>query len=300
MKILFSIVLPTYNHAKLIGNAIKSIVNQTYKNWELIIIDNHSTDNTSDIISSFKNNKIKVFKIKNNGVIASSRNLGIKMSNGDWIAFIDSDDIWYPNKLSSVFKNINKKRNYHVFCHNELKKNMKTNKIINLIYGPSTRNFYAYMLKNGNKLSTSSTVISKNYIKSKKLLFREDANLITVEDYDFWLLLARSNAKFYFINKFLGEYRIHDTNMSITNSNFYNNLIFLIHDHVYNKQNFEKRKNRLFLKIYFRIMISKSIFFFRNKNIYDFLKQLFFLIKIFPKVLYSFIFDKKLTLINST
>ena len=239
MNPLISIVLPTYNHAKLIGNAIKSIINQSYKKWELIIIDNNSTDNTSKVISEFKSDKIKVFKINNNGVIATSRNFGIKKSTGEWIAFIDSDDIWYSNKLSIVVSFITIHKDHHVFCHDEIMNNLKTKTKKKLFYGPSTKNLYSTMLKYGNKLSTSSTVISKNYIESKNLLFREDLNLITVEDYDFWLLLARSNANFYFIKKFLGEYRIHDSNMSVININFFDNLLFLIRDHVFKKQNFE-------------------------------------------------------------
>ncbi len=293
MNVLISIILPTYNHAKLIGNAIKSIINQSYKKWELIIIDNNSTDNTSEVISEFKSDKIKVFKINNNGVIATSRNFGIKKSTGEWIAFIDSDDIWYSNKLSMVVNFITIHKDHHVFCHDEIMNNLKTKRKKKLFYGPSTKNLYSTMLKYGNKLSTSSTVISKNYIESKNLLFREDLNLITVEDYDFWLLLARSNANFYFIKKFLGEYRIHNSNMSVINPNFYTNLIYLINDHVFNQQSFEKKKNKLFSIIYLRILISKSISLFKRKKIKDFMNQILFMIKIFPKLLISFIFNSK-------
>tara|TARA_Y100000741_G_scaffold70086_1_gene50981 strand:- start:11883 stop:12776 length:894 start_codon:yes stop_codon:yes gene_type:complete len=293
MNPLISIVLPTYNHAKLIGNAIKSIINQSYKKWELIIIDNNSTDNTSKVISEFKSDKIKVFKINNNGVIATSRNFGIKKSTGEWIAFIDSDDIWYSNKLSIVVSFITIHKDHHVFCHDEIMNNLKTKTKKKLFYGPSTKNLYSTMLKYGNKLSTSSTVISKNYIESKNLLFREDLNLITVEDYDFWLLLARSNANFYFIKKFLGEYRIHDSNMSVININFFDNLLFLIRDHVFKKQNFENKKNRLFALIYLRIMISKSFSLFKNKKFFAFVNQIILLIKIAPRILFSFIFNSK-------
>ena len=65
MKPLVSIVLPTYNHANLIGEAISSVINQTYSNWELIIVDNNSVDNTSEVISEFKDERIKTFKIQN-------------------------------------------------------------------------------------------------------------------------------------------------------------------------------------------------------------------------------------------
>tara|TARA_B110000879_G_C11124342_1_gene493216 strand:- start:156 stop:1049 length:894 start_codon:yes stop_codon:yes gene_type:complete len=293
MKPLFSIVLPTYNHAHLIGSAITSIIDQTYTNWELIIIDNNSIDNTSEVISKFDNRKIKTFKINNNGVIACSRNMGIIKSIGQWIAFIDSDDIWYPDKLSVVVDYINSKKDCHVFCHDEIMLNTKTKRTKNLQYGPYVDEFYSNMLIGGNKLSTSSTVVLKKYIESNNLLFRENKNLVTVEDYDFWLLLARSNAKFYFIKKSLGEYRIHGLNMSIVNINFFKNLIFLIKDHVFNLQDFEKKKYKLFSIIYLRVVISKSLSLFRNRNYRGFLNQIFFLFKILPKAYLSILFNNK-------
>lgn len=293
MKPLFSIVLPTYNHANLIGEAINSVINQTYNNWELIIVDNNSTDNTSAVISEYNDDRIKSFKIQNKGVIASSRNMGINKSKGNWIAFIDSDDIWYTNKLDLVVNKINSNTKYHVFCHDELMVNINNGKTNKLIYGPFCDNFYSNMLIYGNKLSTSSTIVSRKYIISNNLLFRENTNLITVEDYDFWLLLAKSNAQFYFIKKILGEYRIHGSNMSMVNVNFYKNLVFLIKDHVFNLQNFEKKHNKLFAIIYFKTMISQSFSFIRNKNYKSFFYQMLFLLKILPSFFLSLVFNAK-------
>lgn len=293
MKPLVSIVLPTYNHANLIGEAISSVINQTYSNWELIIVDNNSVDNTSEVISEFKDERIKTFKIQNNGVIASSRNMGINNSKGNWIAFIDSDDVWYSNKLELVINKINSNTKYQVFCHDEVMVNVSNNRTKKLINGPFCDNFYSNMLIYGNKLSTSSTIVSREYIISNKLLFRNHTNLITVEDYDFWLLLAKSNAKFYFIKKILGEYRIHGSNMSMVNLNFYKNLVFLIKDHVYNLQNFEKKHNKLFAVIYLRIMISQSFSFIRNKNYKSFFYQMLFLLKISPSFFLSLVFNAK-------
>ncbi|MBA7530747.1 UDP-Glc:alpha-D-GlcNAc-diphosphoundecaprenol beta-1,3-glucosyltransferase WfgD [subsurface metagenome] len=96
---LISVVMPTYNHGRFIGDAINSVLNQTYRNLELIIIDNFSEDNTEKIVTSYKDDRIKYLKFKNNGVIASSRNYGIKHSRGEYIAFLDSDDVWLPEKL---------------------------------------------------------------------------------------------------------------------------------------------------------------------------------------------------------
>ena len=87
--------MPSFNHGFFIEKAIDSVLTQTVPDFELIIIDNFSTDNTEDVFRKYKDKRIKIFKFKNNGVIAASRNYGIRKARGKLIAFIDSDDIWY-------------------------------------------------------------------------------------------------------------------------------------------------------------------------------------------------------------
>ena len=101
---LVSVVMPTYNYAQFIGDAIGSVLDQTYKNIELIIIDNYSDDNTEEIIASFNDTRIKYKKFRNNGIIAASRNIGISESRGKYIAFLDSDDMWKPAKIEKQIK----------------------------------------------------------------------------------------------------------------------------------------------------------------------------------------------------
>ena len=100
----FSVVIPTFNMEGFLRKSIKSVLNQNYKNFEIIVIDNFSKDNTKKLIKNFKNKKIKFFQIKNGGVIGKSRNLGIKKSKGNWIAFLDADDMWFKNRLSVLKK----------------------------------------------------------------------------------------------------------------------------------------------------------------------------------------------------
>ena len=112
---LVSIIIPTYNHANFLGKALRSLLDQTFKNWEALVIDNQSSDGTNKIIKKFKDSRIKYFKISNKGIIAKSRNLGIKASKGKWIAFLDSDDWWTKNKLEVCVKNIS--RNVDLIYH---------------------------------------------------------------------------------------------------------------------------------------------------------------------------------------
>jgi glycosyltransferase involved in cell wall biosynthesis len=110
-----SIIIPTYNHASYLGRALRSVINQTYTNWEAIVIDNHSTDNTDQVMSNFKDPRIKYLKINNDGVIAKSRNKGIEIAKGKWVAFLDSDDWWTSDKLKVClsFANDNVDLIYH-------------------------------------------------------------------------------------------------------------------------------------------------------------------------------------------
>lgn len=100
MNELVSIIMPSYNTAKFIGKSIESVLNQTYKNWELIIVDDCSTDDTDDVIEKYDDTRIRYIKNKTNSGAAVSRNTGLNIAKGKWIAFLDSDDLWSNNKLA--------------------------------------------------------------------------------------------------------------------------------------------------------------------------------------------------------
>ncbi|MBR2988532.1 MAG: glycosyltransferase family 2 protein, partial [Clostridia bacterium] len=94
-----SIIMPTYNSAKFIGESITSVLNQTYTDWELIIVDDCSTDNTEEIVTSFGDERISYIKNEVNSGAAVSRNRAIDLAQGKWIAFLDSDDLYKSEKL---------------------------------------------------------------------------------------------------------------------------------------------------------------------------------------------------------
>lgn len=113
----FSIVTITYNRASLIGDTIQSVLNQTYKNFEYIIIDDGSTDNTEEIVNSFNDKRIKYFKQSKKDTLSILRNNGVNNSTGDVICVLDSDDLWKKNKLSILF-NIFKNSEIQFVFHN--------------------------------------------------------------------------------------------------------------------------------------------------------------------------------------
>lgn len=98
---LVSIIIPTYNRASLISETLHSVVNQTYKNWELIIIDDGSEDNTKNVIETFRDPRIITLRIPHSGIFGKVRNEGLKISRGEFIAFLDSDDLWMPHKIET-------------------------------------------------------------------------------------------------------------------------------------------------------------------------------------------------------
>lgn len=96
---LVSIIMPSWNTGKFIAESIHSVIDQTYTNWELLIVDDCSSDNTDEIVDSFQDNRIKYFKNEKNFGAAVTRNRAMREARGEWIAFLDSDDLWMPQKL---------------------------------------------------------------------------------------------------------------------------------------------------------------------------------------------------------
>ena len=116
--IIFSIVIPTYNQCDCLEKAVNSVLVQK-KNYEIIIIDNYSNDGTEKLVKGYNNRNIKYFKVKNNGVIGISRNIGIKNAKGSWIAFLDSDDLWFKDKLKVIEEFIKSNPSYDVITNDE-------------------------------------------------------------------------------------------------------------------------------------------------------------------------------------
>lgn len=101
---LVSIIMPSWNTGRFIGESIQSVLNQTYRNWELIIVDDCSTDNTDEVVASFQDERIRYFHNEHNSGAALTRNYALREVRGEWIAFLDSDDLWEPEKLEHQIK----------------------------------------------------------------------------------------------------------------------------------------------------------------------------------------------------
>ncbi|MBF0343298.1 MAG: glycosyltransferase [Nitrospirae bacterium] len=230
-KPLVSVIIPTYNHETYIGEAIESTLLQTYSEIEVIVIDNFSNDNTEAIVNSYveKDQRLHYKKFNNKGIIGLSRNLGIKMARGDYVAFLDSDDIWFTNKLEKVMNVFAKNKWVDLVCHDEYHVKGQSKDIIGKgIYGPYKT--YEQLLFKGNALSTSAVVVRKNKLFEAGL-FSEDFNVVTAEDYDLWLKLSKISQIFY-LHEILGCWRVHALSNSNNIDRHINNVLNVLHSHL--------------------------------------------------------------------
>lgn len=210
---LVSVVIPTYNRAKDLSRALASVRAQSFNDWEAIVVDNHSTDNTNEIIEQLNDQRIKLFKVHNNGIIAVSRNLGIRQASGKYVAFLDSDDWWKKEKLEESVKYLSAGAAvvYHdlYLVHDENQKWFFKKTHTRDLNTPVLRD----LLINGNPLSNSSVVVAKDFLEQIGGL-SEESSLVAIEDFDAWLKIANITEKFKKIPKTLGYYWVGGGNVS--------------------------------------------------------------------------------------
>ena len=209
-KHLVSIILNCYNGEKYLREALSSIKTQTYKNWELIFVDNKSNDKSVDILKSFKIKKLKYYLSKQHTSLYAARNLAMKKASGDYISFIDADDIWEKDKLHKQLKLFNNKQIAVVYGNSWLKneKNNKVKKFIN--YKVKSGYIYKDLIKKYN-IGILTAVIRRSILKKSKILFNNKYNIIG--DFDFFIRLSKKY-KFEFIPEPVATYRIHENNLS--------------------------------------------------------------------------------------
>lgn len=210
---LVSVVIPSYNHGRYLGRALQSVLDQTYTNWEAIVIDNHSTDNTDEVVADFSSPRITYLKIHNKGVIAASRNAGIRAAKGDWIAFLDSDDWWTNDKLQACFNCINDEVD---LVYHDLE-----------IVADQPRPFKRKIIKSWqvktpvlmDLLVKGNAIVNSSVVVRKTLLYKigginESVEMSAAEDYNTWLRIAQLTNKFVYLPHKFGYYLIHNQSIS--------------------------------------------------------------------------------------
>lgn len=226
---LVSVIIPAYNHELYIEEALQSVVNQTYPNIELIVINDGSTDGTAGIIEKFiqVNNERNIQYVnKENEGVCKTLNKGLNMSTGDYVAFLASDDLWLPDRVSIQLEFMEQNQNIGMLFSDAwfLRFNSQTDikwsdykQGINNYFKNGIQNTDMYMLLLTRAIIPALTVLIKKQVLDKVGFF--DENLV-YEDDDMWLRIAREYPIAY-IDMPLALYRLHDSNIS-------NNTRFMI------------------------------------------------------------------------
>ena len=183
-----SVIIPTYNRAYLLGRAIKSVLNQTYQDFEIIVIDDNSTDNTEKVIKEFqeKDKRVRYIQHKKNKGASATRNTGIKNAKGIYISFLDSDDEWLKNKLESEIEILKNKKDY-IICstgHTFIKE--KNGKII-------SRNCIKKQIISQKIVLRRECLATNDFTVTKKALLKIggfDEKLPARQDWDFWIRIT--------------------------------------------------------------------------------------------------------------
>ena len=246
-----TVIIPTYNRSCLLPKALESVLNQTYKNFEIIIVDDGSTDDTGLFLSELKNSRVKIFRTTNQGV-AKARNLGIHESKGELIAFLDSDDFWYPDKLEEQIKHIDEKVGL-VYSSFVLENCQELKVEVARFSGSVEKEFY--------KNPTNVIVIGgmSTAIVKKELLVEiggfDERVPPPSEDYDLYWRLSR-RTQFSYVSKPLSQILIHGSNASSSLKQYHLGTLYVI-----NKMMKEPSLIRLFrMQIGFKayLMLIKS------------------------------------------
>jgi len=212
----FSVILPTFNSSFFIDKALQSLMSQTCRKFEVIASDDGSKDNTVRILKKykklFKKKKIDLTIIENfHFGPGYARNKAIKKSKYEWLAFLDSDDVWHKDKLLKVYKKLNKNQKNNCTIHNEIYIN-KNNKKIYYDYTNMFSNNKSIFkqLFNQNFLSPTSTCIKKSLVEKHKMF---DESLPNAQDYDLWLKIG-NELKILKIDLYLACYHERQGNIS--------------------------------------------------------------------------------------
>ena len=203
---LVSIIMPNYNGEKFLRETIDSVISQTYQNWEILLVDDCSTDSSLEIARSYGDSRIRTFKNEQNGGAAVSRNYALREARGEWIAFLDSDDLWRPEKLERQL-NFMVENNYH-FSYTEYSHIDEQSQPLNVrVTGPKKigkLKMFCYDYMGCLTVMYNAQTVGQIQV---------EPSLKSRNDYAMWLKVCRK-CKCYMLREDLAEYRIRKNSLS--------------------------------------------------------------------------------------
>jgi glycosyltransferase involved in cell wall biosynthesis len=258
--IFISIIIPTHNRAFIIEKCLNSIFNQTYKYFELLVIDDHSEDNSIELLNGINDPRLKILSLTDKYGAQAARNEGIKNASGDWICFNDSDDFWVENKLEIQIKYLenykfNKNIVFYTDCYRE-DNNIKTVWDLADIKFSSS---YKSLLTNPGPMF-QGFLLYKDFLINSGLL---DENTLSFQEWDTSLILAKNGARFYHIKEPLFIYNLHsESTISkdlVRDFNGYYNIIFKYKDDIKKVAGINAWKNHL-IYLFNKLVNNKIIY----------------------------------------
>ena len=301
-KPLVSILMNCFNGERFLHESLKSIINQSYENWELIFWDNKSTDNSIQIVSSYKDERIKIYTSHEHTNLGKARKNAFKKAKGDYLAFLDVDDLWEKDKLKKQLK-VFDDNGIGIAFTNTLYFSKKRKKVL---YSPNKKlEVNTSLLITNYPLSLNSIMVDINKLKNLEYNFDENYNHIC--DFDLMIRLS-TISKVKYLNKLLSAWRIHENNESFKRKELFNReknnwCEFHLRNNFLNDYKKEIRElnlltnaeNRI-LKYYFKFNDFKKLRISNFSNLRNFAFVFLSFFPLFPKIVFflkDYLYRKK-------
>ena len=250
---LVSIIMPAFNAGNYIDESIRSVLAQTFADWELIVVDDGSTDNTATIVQEFvrQDDRIK-YLFQENGRLGKARNTGIKNARGSLIAFLDSDDLWIETKLEAQTRALAEQNadvvfsDCYIFQDRNIADETKTfNSFVGRFSGPQIFD----LLIQQNRIPVLTVLLAKTVLDHVGL-FEEGMAYHGLEDYDLWLRSAKAGSVFYGMETVLARYRRHESAMTSMASRVFQPMLLVVQKHIDDSGLGELEKRRRITALY--------------------------------------------------
>ena len=211
-----SVIIPTYNRAEFLRSTITSVLNQTFQDFEIIVIDDASQDHTREVVNSLNDERIRYIRHERNKGVAAARNTGIVNAKSDYIAFLDDDDEWFPEKLQKQFNLLEScPPTIGVVYTGSLRIEESSKKILSKIFPKKRGDIFDEILTT-NRAADTSTIFLRKQCFEKVGLFDEDLHF--GEDYDMWLRISKEFHFEYINEPLINKYLLCNGQPSLTHN----------------------------------------------------------------------------------
>ncbi len=222
-----TVVIPTYNRAPLLRLALQSLREQTFGEWEAVIVNDFSQDNTVEVVASFDDPRMRLINFRNYRIIGASRNEGVRQARADILAFLDSDDTWCSRKLERVMSIFRSQPGVDLVCHDLLMTGeVKKERLLRC--GPG---------RDHKSLLFGRTLLCNSAVSLRRSRFLElggfsgDPGFVGAEDLDLWLRLTKAGCRLEYLHEVLGTYRVHGQNFTAKVEKFLKNSLAVLDRH---------------------------------------------------------------------